>query len=332
MEQLPRPEMSPIRASLPALFTKYDRPVPVSEPEPDQPAESAKAKSAEQPQGAAAPQPDGAAEMVAELQAISRAHPVGGFGTGEGGLWIGYRDDWWRENQETWKTVLLPLLAGGGHGRARGRGLHRRSAGQGVALLTTRPVRPGSRSAMQLEAGPGNYGSFPGKKAKRVAEARVSAACDSKKRTGKMETAKQIAKVPRDFTCTATAGVDSSPAKLSAGLIRDRFSPGILDHQACCRLLAGLLHPAGPACPDCGQAIEAGPSRRAFERFARVHCRGCGRWFTAASGTILQGAKLTAGQIVLLAVFLALEVETVKIAGILAVSPETVRQWKQRLS
>lgn len=62
-----------------------------------------------------------------------------------------------------------------------------------------------------------------------------------------------------------------------------------LDEDACYRKLVALLHPAGLACPRCGQADSLGVHSRRREPVLEYQCGHCGRVFNAWTGTLLQG-------------------------------------------
>jgi transposase-like protein len=62
-----------------------------------------------------------------------------------------------------------------------------------------------------------------------------------------------------------------------------------LDEDAGYRKLVELLHPAGLACPRCGQPDRLGVHSRHREPVLEYRCGHCGRVFNAWTGTILQG-------------------------------------------
>jgi len=96
--------------------------------------------------------------------------------------------------------------------------------------------------------------------------------------------------------------------------------------------LIELLHPNGPACPYCGLAVESKAQRQAFEEFRRLRCAGCRAWYTARTGTVLHGSGLDERQAVMIAACLALEVDNQTAGRLVGVSPETVRQWRLKLT
>ncbi len=110
------------------------------------------------------------------------------------------------------------------------------------------------------------------------------------------------------------------------------FGPSSLDEVACRETALRLLHPDGAACPECWLKIDDEPAS-GFRRGRRCVCGRCGRWFTARTGTILQGTHLDDRQIILLAVLIDLMdngITPARIAEIVGVSVDTVRDWQKR--
>lgn len=105
-----------------------------------------------------------------------------------------------------------------------------------------------------------------------------------------------------------------------------------MDRSRCRVLLNELLHPDGPACPHCGRLVETEAQRLAFEKFRRLRCSWCGAWYTARTGTVLHGSGLDERQAVMIAVCLALDLDNQTAGGLVGVSPETVRQWRLKLT
>lgn len=112
----------------------------------------------------------------------------------------------------------------------------------------------------------------------------------------------------------------------------DAFGPDFLAADRCREWLLALLHPAGPACPWCGKALASGRLVSSFRQMGRVQCTGCGRFFTALSGTLLSKTGLDPAGYVLLCLLLAMGVGDQAIAGKLGVNRETVRRWRQRFA
>lgn len=111
------------------------------------------------------------------------------------------------------------------------------------------------------------------------------------------------------------------------------FNAGFLSTVTSTQWLTNAIHEGGPpTCPACGTQTDDTMSFfwRAMPR-ARRKCKVCGKWFTLVTGTILQGSKLRPEQVYLMAVLLGLGLENGRIAEIVDVSIETVRQWRMKL-
>ena len=112
----------------------------------------------------------------------------------------------------------------------------------------------------------------------------------------------------------------------------DAFGPDFLDGDRCRDWLFWQLHPAGPACPWCGKAINSPRTLASFRQLGRVQCTVCGRFFTALSGTLLSKTGLDPAGYVLLCLLLAVGMGDQAIARKLGVNRETVRRWRQRFA
>ncbi len=108
----------------------------------------------------------------------------------------------------------------------------------------------------------------------------------------------------------------------------DSFGPDCLAPEACARLLARLLNPHGLSCPACGRVAEPSPRLLAG---GRARCTGCGRRFTAFSGTLMAGCKLPPHQVALMLLLLALGHDNATVAALARVSAETARAWRAKL-
>lgn len=114
--------------------------------------------------------------------------------------------------------------------------------------------------------------------------------------------------------------------------VAQSFGPEYLDETACRARLINLLHPNGAFCPDCGLSLD-GASKESFHAGRRCVCGRCGRWFTATSGTFLQGAQLDYRQVYLLATLIDLMrtgINTQLLADIIDISADTCRLWMKR--
>ena len=113
------------------------------------------------------------------------------------------------------------------------------------------------------------------------------------------------------------------------------FSRSLLDEPARRAWVLRSIHPHGPRCPYC--ACEPSPTEdRVIDSFwagRRCACKSCGRFYTARTGTFLEGAHLDYRQVFLLAVLVDLMqtgLDAQRVAGIIGISADTVRLWIKR--
>lgn len=105
------------------------------------------------------------------------------------------------------------------------------------------------------------------------------------------------------------------------------FHPDFLDETACREWVIARLHPGGAHCPQCGLKLD---SDTAFRAGKRCHCGRCGRGFTATTGTFLEGMHFDFGQVYALALLIELKIAPAKIASMIGVSTDTVRNWQMK--
>jgi transposase-like protein len=110
---------------------------------------------------------------------------------------------------------------------------------------------------------------------------------------------------------------------------RQAFSADCLRKAVCLEWLATQLHPEGARCPGCGREVD-GKQLIRWKAFERLQCHGCGKFFTAITGTWMSGAKISPKQIFVLAVLIQMDVETPVIASAVGVSEVTVRFWADK--
>lgn len=113
--------------------------------------------------------------------------------------------------------------------------------------------------------------------------------------------------------------------------IGGHFTPALLNEKDCRTWILKQLHPKGVTCPDCGAAVTSEKVLSTWENMGRISCRSCSRFFTAASGTILQGAKLDIQTLYALALLLSFNVPFTRVAQTLKISYGTVNSWEIRL-
>ena len=108
------------------------------------------------------------------------------------------------------------------------------------------------------------------------------------------------------------------------------FSADFLDEDTCRRWILGIIyHEKDFSCPQCSAPL-TGKGLLRFRAAQRVRCHACGKFFTALTGTFLQGCHLTFRQIILLAVFLYFGIRHEAIANKVGISEETVRLWQKK--
>jgi len=105
------------------------------------------------------------------------------------------------------------------------------------------------------------------------------------------------------------------------------FGMDLIKYEECCLWLASELHPAGAFCPECSEMI-IDDRQKKFFRFEQIRCPKCGKKFTAATGTLLSGAKLEPREIYLLSVLSHLGVAPARIAAVLRCHVDTVTNWQ----
>jgi transposase-like protein len=113
-----------------------------------------------------------------------------------------------------------------------------------------------------------------------------------------------------------------------AELMKD-FKAEFLDENYCRQWVLTRLHPGSPVCPGC-QAIIEGVALQRFWEGKRIKCRECDKFFTARTGTFLDGCHMDFRAVILLAVFLSFGIHPGTIAKFLNCSSETVRNWEKK--
>lgn len=109
------------------------------------------------------------------------------------------------------------------------------------------------------------------------------------------------------------------------------LGPDKLDEAACRLWVLHQLHPEGARCPACGAPVNSGRPLASWQAMKRVCCNSCGKYFTAATGTILQKMKISVRQLMLIAWGLCLGLGISHIAGICGVDESTVWHWRVKL-
>jgi len=117
---------------------------------------------------------------------------------------------------------------------------------------------------------------------------------------------------------------------LSSCKCLDSFSAECLAKVTVGRWVVDQLHPAGACCPHCKVGISDEKRLERWYQCERIQCKECGRFFTSLTGTILQSSQLDPVEVYLLAVLSELEVPAAKIAAVIDVHKDTVRNWQAK--
>jgi hypothetical protein len=126
----------------------------------------------------------------------------------------------------------------------------------------------------------------------------------------------------------------SDPNILTSKACLAAFSADFLSRDETSRWVIDRLHPSGQRCPHCREELLDEKRLARWYQCERIQCKNkeCGRFFTSITGTILQGAQLDTREFYLLAVLSELETPVVKIAAIIGVHKDTVRDWQSKFS
>lgn len=106
-----------------------------------------------------------------------------------------------------------------------------------------------------------------------------------------------------------------------------------IDADAARNWVLHRLHPSGAHCPKCHARPATPRLARAFWAGRRIHC-GCGRWFSALSGTLLNCSKLSYSQFFLMGVFaefLSTGLTPERIAASVGISTKTLSTWLKKI-
>lgn len=114
-------------------------------------------------------------------------------------------------------------------------------------------------------------------------------------------------------------------------IIKD-FNAEFFDFDFCVHYILQKLHPLGVQCPDCKKNITDETILKNFFARKRCQCKSCKRWFTAMTGTFLQGSQFNAREIILLMLLLGYQISVNEIARVLSIHPDTVKLWQRKIN
>lgn len=109
------------------------------------------------------------------------------------------------------------------------------------------------------------------------------------------------------------------------------FGPEFLDAEKCRSWILKKLHPRGSFCPHCGTPL-SGNAVLTFWQNKPTRCQACEKTFTARTGTILSGKKLSFQEIILMSFLMAYGAGNIEISMVLKCTRETVRLWRQNFN
>ncbi len=105
----------------------------------------------------------------------------------------------------------------------------------------------------------------------------------------------------------------------------------LLNSQSCLNWLLLKLHPNGIHCYKCRQALPENSIKK-FAELRRVQCKACGKRYTAFTGTIMEGAKISPDDFFLLAFLFTFDLRTKDIVEITRLSRQVIAVWRRKIS
>ena len=124
--------------------------------------------------------------------------------------------------------------------------------------------------------------------------------------------------------------------KCATGMEKGTFTPADvvavfdatwLDEAMCNSWVMLMLHHAGVGCPGCGAGLTEAQRGSFFDQ-RRVRCAGCGKYFSATSGTFLSGVQIDFRQLVLMFYLIGIGVDDATVAAAVNLDKTTV--WRYR--
>ena len=106
----------------------------------------------------------------------------------------------------------------------------------------------------------------------------------------------------------------------------------LLNPLACRDWLLSQLHPAGPVCPTCGQAVDDPRAARRFFALRTIQCEACGLRFTAFTGTVFSGSQTPPEDLVLLLWLFKMGQRDADIGEVLDCNRSTISRWRRVLN
>ena len=130
-----------------------------------------------------------------------------------------------------------------------------------------------------------------------------------------------------------TENIDQFHGKvqLQGGQALEAFDQDFIDEAAAREWFLAVLHPGGPACPWCGEPVEAQACRRWWAGQV-LRCHACGSKFSGRSGTILAKVRLSYSAALAFLLFQDLGFSVRDISRRLGLRIRTAYEYKNRFS
>lgn len=103
-----------------------------------------------------------------------------------------------------------------------------------------------------------------------------------------------------------------------------KLTPGLIKESAAIRAVLSFCGREGEICPNCEEKQEHGR----FYAGAFVKCGKCGKKYSWRTGTIYEGTKLSAAQLVLMFAFFGAGFKDAEIGRFIGTSAATVNLWR----
>jgi transposase-like protein len=112
--------------------------------------------------------------------------------------------------------------------------------------------------------------------------------------------------------------------------IEEEFSIEMLNEDACRDWFLRKIHSDGIFCPYCHEAIASERLLKTFWSMKRIHCPGCGRTFSAVTGTVLNGIGIEFRALYLLLFMIGCGVSVNKVKRQIGISTGAAYIWANK--
>jgi transposase-like protein len=112
--------------------------------------------------------------------------------------------------------------------------------------------------------------------------------------------------------------------------VMGEFSIELMEETACRDFFLRKLHPMGVFCPECKSEVISSRLLESFWNMQRIHCRDCGRSFSAVTGTVLNGIGIEWRALYMLLFLVGCGVRTNQISRPLGISNGAAYLWANK--